>query len=102
MHFVLYPRCFLSKVFNKKDRYIGLFIVPTGYETRSVYRLISCIKRTLYYLYITNISENSNQSKSERNVIIKVRFEAGETLSALARDFGISVQRVRQIIKSTD
>ncbi|MCC7450750.1 MAG: helix-turn-helix domain-containing protein, partial [Anaerolineae bacterium] len=36
---------------------------------------------------------------AERNQVIRERYVAGESLSQLARAFGISFQRVQQIIK---
>ena len=34
----------------------------------------------------------------ERNIIIRARYAAGETQAQLARDFGLSPQRVHQIV----
>ena len=39
--------------------------------------------------------------KDERDLILKARYFAGATLSALAREFGLSPQRVFQIINSS-
>ena len=41
---------------------------------------------------------NPTVSKQERDNIIRVRYEAGETQADLAREFGISYQRVHQIV----
>jgi hypothetical protein len=37
----------------------------------------------------------------ERDLLLKARYLAGETLSVLARDFGLTPQRVFQIIKAS-
>jgi hypothetical protein len=42
---------------------------------------------------------NSNR---ERDLLLKARYLAGETLSALAREFGLTPQRVFQIVNSSN
>jgi Mor family transcriptional regulator len=42
--------------------------------------------------------QNDLPSKTERNAEIRVRYEQGETVGELAAVFGISEQRVSQII----
>jgi hypothetical protein len=38
----------------------------------------------------------------ERNLVLKARYLAGETLSALAREFRLTPQRVFQIVQSSN
>jgi Mor family transcriptional regulator len=38
--------------------------------------------------------------KTERNVEIRARYEAGETGASIAQAFGISEQRVNQIVRA--
>jgi Mor family transcriptional regulator len=39
-------------------------------------------------------------SKRERDLALKARYLSGETVSALAREFGLTAQHVYQIINS--
>ena len=62
-----------------------------------------CMETTLWLLYRDLPIPASPMSlkikeKKERNVAIRQRFAEGETLTELAAAFGISQQRVHQII----
>lgn len=73
---------------------------PNGISTRKslqVRRLISSIRRTVKFLYPRSL-RLSGLTTEQRNWLIRQRFEAGEGLSDLARHYGISPQRVYQII----
>ena len=52
----------------------------------------------LKLLYIGPESPNKRLSLDERNNLIRTRYSAGETLMELASAFGISFQRVSQIV----
>ena len=41
-------------------------------------------------------------NKSQRNRLIRQRYEAGETLQEIADAFGVSVQRIHQILTQCD
>ncbi len=49
-------------------------------------------------LYATLPRPEKALLKTERNQIIRTRYAAGETLECLASEFGISFQRVHQIV----
>lgn len=68
-------------------------MTPTGYEPVGL-SLPSVIQWLLDYIGITqeNLPDN-------RNARIRERFALGEALSDLAREFGISPQRVYQIVR---
>ena len=60
-------------------------------------RMISAIHKTLHLLYTR---EEKQISIAMRNSEIYQRYEAGETLKNLAYSYGISLQRVHQIVPS--
>jgi hypothetical protein len=43
---------------------------------------------------------NKTPKRFERNDAIRTRFAQGETVADLARDYGISVQRIHQILRA--
>ena len=49
---------------------------------------------------IHNRFHTSLNGNRERDLVLKARYFAGETLSALGREFGLTPQRVFQIINS--
>jgi len=62
-------------------------------------RVQLAVRHLLKLLYPTPAQPDKALSFAERNQAIRERHEAGESLSQLARAFGISSQRVQQIIK---
>lgn len=60
-------------------------------------RLIAAIRRFIHRLYP---ALQPRLTKQQRDVLIRVRHAAGEALSDLAREFGISPQRAWQIVQS--
>ena len=52
----------------------------------------------LQLLYSTPKPPEKPFSKKERNNFIRARYAGGETMESLAREFGITVQRVYQIV----
>ena len=78
-------------------------LTPTGVGTRPLPSLNSAIVLTIELLYWEiPLSETPITDKyvalSERNRQICARYEAGEKLEAIAKDLGISYQRVHQLI----
>ncbi|MCC6974765.1 MAG: hypothetical protein IT322_12245 [Anaerolineae bacterium] len=49
-------------------------------------------------LYVASSQPDKPLTIAERNELIRSRYRAGETMQALATAFGISFQRVHQII----
>ena len=64
-------------------------------------RVQLAIRHLLTLLYPTPPQPDSSLTFAERNRTIRERHQAGESLRQLARAFGISSQRVQQIIKQT-
>jgi hypothetical protein len=64
------------------------------------YTLEQAIAFYLSLLYPTPKPQHPiNRKKSDRNHLLKARYADGETISELARAFGLSPQRVDQIIR---
>ena len=59
-------------------------------------RLIAAIRRFIRRLYP---ALQPRLTKQQRNVLIRARHAVGETLTDLAREFGISPQRAWQIMR---
>lgn len=62
-------------------------------------RVQVAVASVLKLLYPTAPQPDKRSNLNERNQAIRERYAAGESLSQLARTFGISFQRVQQIIK---
>ena len=76
---------------------------PRGYDTLANLTTSQAASRLLDWLYDgiplpEVLQPNQTQPKRTRNEEIRERYAAGETLIALAKDYGISKQRVHQII----
>jgi hypothetical protein len=61
--------------------------------------MIGSINRTLRILYQ---GQQKQISIAERNSAIYHRYQAGETFGALVLAYGISLQRIHQIVSSKD
>ena len=77
---------------------------PRSIDTISVYHLDEAMDRLVWRLYMGRIARrmpitDKTGIKSQRNHRIRARYEAGEGLSELARIYGISKQRVWQILR---
>ena len=62
-------------------------------------RMISAVARVLQILYSTNSRRNSPLAFHQRNLEIIRRYKAGESQASIARAFGITYQRVYQIVR---
>ena len=76
---------------------------PRSIDTISVSHLVEAMDRLVWRLYLGRIARSmpitdKTAIKSRRNDRIRARYEAGEGLSELAQIYGISKQRVWQII----
>lgn len=89
---------------------VGTDVLHTGFDLTSVYRAIVMVDLKwaegwqLEWLYSYNpqpISPRSDktQKQIERNEAIKARHAAAESVHSLAAEFGISEQRIHQILK---
>jgi len=79
---------------------------PRSIDTISVFHLDEAMDRLVWRLYMGRISRSTpitdrTAIKSRRNHRIRARYEAEEGLSELARAYGISKQRVWQIVRWT-
>ncbi len=79
-------------------------IAPTGFDITRIPFMNTAIQRVLDLLYAgISLPEKPVTDKqlplTERNQLIRVHYATGETLQAIAQDFGISHQRVHQIIQ---
>ena len=77
---------------------------PRSFDTISVSHLDEAMGRLVWRLYMGRIAQSTpitdkTAIKSRRNHRIQALYEAGEGLSELARVYGISKQRVWQIIR---
>ena len=77
---------------------------PRSIDTISVSHLDEAIDRLVWRLYMGRIPQTTpitdkTASKRNRNRHIRARYEAGEGLSELARVYGISKQRVWEIVQ---
>ena len=77
---------------------------PRSIDTISVSHLDEAMDRLVWHLYMGRIVRSTpitdkTAIKSRRNHHIRARYEAGEGLSELARGYGISKQRVWQIVQ---
>lgn len=92
-------------VSNKTRQYMDTGL--KGFEVWPLYLLdhldvaVEGIIRRLYFglPLPSRLISDKHVSKSDRNRTIRARYEAGETLEQIARVFGISTQRVHQIVK---
>jgi len=80
------------------------FVTPTGVGAAPLPSLNSAIQHVIDLLYWNiPLAEvpliDKHMSLSERNRQICERYSAGETLEEIAQDFGLSHQRVHQIIR---
>ncbi len=57
------------------------------------------ILEMLYDTPFPNTPQTDHRNKIERNAALIARYEAGETGANLAQDYGISEQRVNQIVR---
>ena len=79
---------------------------PRSIDTISVSYLDEAMDRLVWRLYKGRIAQtipitDKIAAKRHRNRHIRARYEAGEGLSELARIYGISKQRVWQIVQWT-
>ena len=78
---------------------------PRSSDTISVSHLDEAMDRLVWRLYMGRIARSmpitdKTAIKGRRNHQIRARYEAGEGLSELARIYGISKQRVWQLVRS--
>ena len=76
---------------------------PRGYDALACLTPLQAVQRVLTRLYDgiplpSTLQPNKTQKQSDRNVEIRQRHAAGETIRALAQAFGISKQRIHQIL----
>jgi len=79
-------------------------MAPTGFGDSSLPSLPDTIQRVLTRLYAgialpSQPLSDKHKSKTERNAEICAKYKAGETLEKIAEAFGISLQRVHQIVQ---
>jgi DNA-directed RNA polymerase specialized sigma subunit len=75
-------------------------LLHTGLELISRFDISDATNILLHRLYQDAISViPSKRPKAERDAMIRQRYEAGETMAELAKAYGISEQRVHQIIR---
>jgi phosphoenolpyruvate synthase/pyruvate phosphate dikinase len=90
--------------------YLYTHVLHRGFGVTSVYRAIVmvdvgwAVSRLIERLYIHNprpIHPLSDKTKKqiERNETIKARYASGESIQRLAAEYGISEQRIHQILK---
>ena len=88
--------------FFKSDRVVWLvFIIQGAYDPQIGPPLISVEEAVLHILKQLNSQPSPpdlNLTIRERNIIIRARYAAGVSQARLARQFGISYQRVHQIV----
>jgi hypothetical protein len=89
---------------NLKLYIIVNYMTPTGVGASPLPSLKSAVEWLLERLYEgLPLSEkpvtDKHISRQERNRIICHRYAEGDTLETIAQDFGISMQRVHQIIQ---
>jgi hypothetical protein len=82
----------------------GKPVTPTGVGAPPVPSLKSAVEWLLERLYeglplLEKPVTDKHISRHERNRLICQRYAASETLESIAQDFGISVQRVHQLIQ---
>lgn len=70
------------------------------YKTLQLRRMIRSIRKSLRLLYPP--SPQIKLSSEQRNMLIRQKYEAGEGLSDLARYYGITPQRVYQILHTKE
>ena len=78
-------------------------VPPRGFQHLPILTTLQAVHRVLARPYHgiplpSALQPNKTQKQSERNLEIRQRHAAGETIRALAQAFGISKQRVHQII----
>jgi DNA-directed RNA polymerase sigma subunit (sigma70/sigma32) len=56
------------------------------------------VSSVLEQLHAIPLPPDPTLTPRERNIIIRARYAAGETQAELARQFGISYQRIHQIV----
>ena len=74
-------------------------MTPTGHETVYVRLLVAKRKILAAIQLYFPVIPDTNQI---RDAILTARHAAGDTLSALAREFGLTPQRVFQIVNLND
>jgi Mor family transcriptional regulator len=67
---------------------------------RGLSRTIAAVRCLLHRLYDQPLRPDQSHITKERNSQILARYAAGETQADLARAFGISYQRIHQIIEA--
>ena len=80
-----------------------LIMPPRGYDTLANLTTSQAASRLLDWLYdgipLPEVLQPiQTQPLQDRNHEIRRRYQAGETLIAIAKDYGISKQRVHQIV----
>lgn len=75
---------------------IGDYEPPTDNPLESV---AYAVFHTLQRLHAVPVPPDPRITAQERNHVIQARFAAGETQTALAIVFGISIQRIHQIVR---
>jgi len=75
---------------------------PIGaYEAQNAPTLSQVVDAVGYLLHLLRLRYSPPNPKltiRERNKLIRARFAAGESQADLARDFGVSYQRIHQIL----
>ncbi len=61
-------------------------------------QLTNAVRCLINHLYDSTALRNKSLTLEERNSLIRSRYAAGETLQSLAREFGLSFQRIYQIV----
>jgi hypothetical protein len=80
---------------------------PRGFQHLASLTPLQAVQRVLARLYHgiplpSTLQPNKTQKQAERNLEIRQRHSAGETILALAQAFGISKQRVHQIVADSE
>ena len=86
----------VKRKWAKKLCSIGDYAAQIGAPLEPISLAVARILRRLHAL---SVSPDPRLSAQERNRIIKSRFDAGESQAELARIFGISYQRIHQIVR---
>jgi DNA-binding NarL/FixJ family response regulator len=78
-------------------------MLHTGFEVNSVHSVDAAIARFILILYAgqpepTEPVNKKSKTETERNEDIRRRFTNGQSIGSIARHYGLSKQRVHQII----